>query len=222
MTNTKKNEIIKYLHTQKIFGYKYIEELNFDDKSSCDFSLPSDLDELRKVVNSCHLCELSKSRKNVLFSYGNIDSKIMIICDEPTKSEDELGTFYSGNSGEMLSNMITNVLMLKKEDVYLTNLVKCRSKTGANVSNFDSCSCYLYKQIDIVKPKIILAFGQSVFNYLIKDEGDFLQRRGDVIKYQDSHFIATYSTQYLLKNPSLKKDTLEDLKTVKRVYKEIK
>ena len=106
MTKIKKAQILNYLNMLKIFGYNYSEDFVFEEKSSCDFSLPSNHNELREVVKSCHLCELSKHRKNVLFSYGNINSKIMFICDEPSKTEDELGEFYHGNSGEMLFNHI--------------------------------------------------------------------------------------------------------------------
>ncbi|OCL90062.1 uracil-DNA glycosylase [Aliarcobacter thereius] len=221
MTKIKQIQILNYFNMLKMFGYNYSKEFIIEEKSSCDFSLPSNNIELREVVKSCHLCELSKHRKNVLFSSGRINSKIMFICDEPSKTEDELGEFYHGNSGEMLLNMIKNVLKLNKDDIYITTMLKCRPKFEASIQNYDSCFCYLSKQIELVKPKIIVGFGEKVFNYFIKDDGEFLQKRGDVLKYGNFTFIPTFSTQFLLKNPSYKKDSYEDLKKIKTVYEEL-
>jgi len=221
MTKTKKAEILRYLHSLKLFGFNYAQDIVLQKSSSCDSTLPSDINELKERVENCHLCELSKSRKNPLFSYGNLNSKIVFICDEPTKSEDELGSFYSGISGDMLLNMIEKVLKLKKEDVYITTLVKCRGRSEATIENFDSCSCYLFRQLDIVKPKIIVAFGERVFSYLLKDGEDFSQKRGEILNFNKSLFIGTYSTTFLLKNPSFKKEAFEDLLKIKKLYEEI-
>jgi len=221
MTKQVKKEILKYLHNQKLFGFNYHSNIDINFYSSCDFNLPNSLDDIRNSVANCYLCELSKSRKNTLFSYGSEQSKIMFICDEPTKSEDELGVFYSGNSGELLSKMIESVLNIKKEEVYITSLVKCRGTQEASFQNFESCNCYLLKQIEIIKPKLIIAVGEKVYNYLMKNSEDFLKNRGKSLNFNSSILIPIFSPIHLLKNPSLKKDTYLDMLKIKNLYEEL-
>jgi uracil-DNA glycosylase family 4 len=173
MTKTIKNQILKNLYYLKSFGYEYHESLDFFSTEVKNFKLPNNLNELKNSVEHCYLCELSKSRKNVLFGYGNSNSDIMFIGDEPSNSEDEMGIFYTGKSGELLSKMIENVLNVKKEDVYLTTLVKCKSSNGLNNSNIDTCNDYLLKQIELVKPKLIVALGEKAYSYLLKNSDNF-------------------------------------------------
>lgn len=218
MTSQVKNRVLKYLNNQKLFGFQYHKELNINLHSSCDFNLPNSLNELEKSVKNCYLCDLSKSRKNVLFGYGNISSKIVFIYDMPTKSEDEVGSFYFGNSSELLAKMIENVLNIKKEDVYTTTLVKCRTNGELSFANCESCECYLFKQIDIIKPKLIVAVGDSVYSYLMKDKDNFFKNRGKVFNYNSSLLIPIYSPMYILKNPSVKKDSYLDMLKIKEIY----
>ena len=132
MTKTVKNQLLRNLYNLKSFGYEYHETLDFFSSEVKNFKLPNNLDALKNSVEHCYLCELCKSRKNVLFGYGNANSDIMFISDEPSNSEDEMGAFYSGKSGELLTKMIENVLNIQKEEVYLTTLVKCKSLNGLN------------------------------------------------------------------------------------------
>lgn len=221
MTNKVKNQVLKYLYNQKLFGIKYHSDLNINFYSSCDFALPNSLEELKKSVSNCYLCDLSKTRKHTLFGYGNQNSKIMFICDEPTKSEDELGSFYVGNSGELLSKMIENVLNIKKEDVYITTLVKCKSLNGATNSSFDTCNDYLLKQIELIKPKLIVSLGEKTYSYLMKNGDNFFQIRGKMLNFNSIALIAVYSPTFLLRNPSLKKDAYYDMLKIKSFMEEL-
>ncbi|RBQ28447.1 uracil-DNA glycosylase [Aliarcobacter vitoriensis] len=221
MTKQVKNQILKYLYNQKLFGFNYHSNLNINFYSSCDFNLPNSLNDLKNSVANCHLCELSKGRKNTLFSYGNNQSKLMFVCDEPTKSEDELGIFYSGNTGELLSKMIENVLNIKKEEVYITTLAKCRGSKEASFQNFESCSCYFHKQLEIINPRLIIAVGEKVYSYLMKNDEDFSQNRGKTLNFNSSLLIPIFSPIHLLKNPSLKKDTYLDMLKIKNLYEEL-
>src|SRR5574344_1486804 len=169
MTNKVKNQVLKYLYNQKLFGIKYHSDLNINFYSSCDFALPNSLEELKKSVSNCYLCDLSKTRKHTLFGYGSQNSKIMFICDEPSKSEDDLGSFFVGNSGDMLAKMIEGSLKIKKEEVYTTNLVK---------------------------------------------------NRGTDLSFNSAILVPIFSPLYLLKNPSLKKDTYLDMLKIKNLYEE--
>ncbi len=102
--------------------------------------------------------------------------------------------FFVGNSGDMLAKMIEGSLKIKKEEVYTTNLVKCRGTKEASFQNFESCNCYLLKQIEVIKPKIIVAVGERVHDYLLKSSGEFLKNRGKVLSFNS----AIFSTQSFL------------------------
>ncbi|WP_368030804.1 uracil-DNA glycosylase [Arcobacter sp. s6] len=221
MTKTVKNQILKNLHNLKSFGYEYHESLDFFSTEVRNFKLPNNLNELKNSVEHCYLCEHSKSRKNVLFAYGNPSSDIMFISDEPSNSEDEMGIFYAGKSGELLSKMIENVLNIKKEDVYLTTLVKCKSSNGLNNSNIDTCNDYLLKQIELVSPKLIVTLGEKAYSYLLKNSSDFAQVRGKELSFNGISLIATFSPSFLLRNPSSKKDAYYDMLKIKNYMENI-
>ncbi len=221
MTKSVKNQVLKYLYNQKLFGFMYHKPFDIFTKEVKNVKLPNDIVKLQDSVEHCYLCELCKVRKNVLFGYGNASSKVMFISDEPTKSEDELGTFYVGNSGELLARMIENVLNIKKEEIYITNLVKCRSLNGFTNSNFEVCSDYLFKQLELIRPKLIVALGEKVYSYLMKNGDNFLQIRGKKLEFNSNFLIATYSPIFLLKNPSLKKDAYYDMLKIKDFMEEL-
>ena len=215
MTKTVKNQLLRNLYNLKSFGYEYHETLDFFSSEVKNFKLPNNLDALKNSVEHCYLCELCKSRKNVLFGYGNANSDIMFISDEPSNSEDEMGAFYSGKSGELLTKMIENVLNNQKEEVYLTTLVKCKSLNGLNNSNIDTCNDYLLKQIELIKPKLIVALGERTYSYLLKNNMNFAQIRGKDLVYNGITLIATFSPSFLLRNPSSKKDAYYDMLKIK-------
>ena len=221
MIKTVKNQILKNLYNLKSFGYEYHESLDFFSTQVRNFKLPNNLNELKNSVEHCYLCELSKSRKNVLFAYGNPSSNVMFISDEPSNSEDEMGVFYTGKSGELLSKMIENVLSVKKEDVYLTTLVKCKSSNGLNNSCIDTCNDYLLKQIELVNPKLIVALGEKAYSYLLKSSSDFAQVRGKELNFNGISLIATFSPSFLLRNPSSKKDAYYDMLKIKNYMENI-
>lgn len=221
MTKSVKNQVLKYFYNLKTFGFIYHEPFDIFTNNVKNFKLPNDITKLQDSAEHCYLCELCKVRKNVLFGHGNTNSKIMFITDEPTKSEDELKAFYVGNSGELLANMIENVLNIKKEDIYITNLVKCKSLNGFTNSNFEVCSSYLFKQLELIKPKLIVALGEKVYSYLMKNEDNFLQIRGKKLSFNSISLIAIYSPIFLLKNPSLKKDAYYDMLKIKDFMEEL-
>ena len=139
----------------------------------------------------------------------------MFIIDEPTKTEDELGTYYVGKTGELLAKMIENVLNIKKEDVYITSLVKCKSLNGINNSNFEICNDYLLKQIELIKPKLIITLGEKTYSYLLKNNDNFSQMRGKELFFNGISLIPTFSATFLLRNPSFKKDAYFDMLKIK-------
>lgn len=217
MTNTVKQKLLYNLHLLKSMGFNYHKGLNLIPNDIKNLKLPDNISTLKSNVENCYLCELSKTRKNVLFGMGNHNSKVIFISDEPSTSEDALGTFYSGKSGELLSKMIENVLNIKKEEVYITNLVKCKSSNSLNKSNVESCNDYLQKQIELINPELIVSLGESTYSYLLNEKDNFSQNRGKELTYHNIKLIPTFSANYLLRNPSAKKDAYYDMLRIKNI-----
>jgi DNA polymerase len=216
MTKLVKNKLLHNLEFLKSIGYEYEKTFELLPTDSKNMKLPDNIFALKSYVDHCYFCELSKSRKNILFGSGNVKSNIMFIGDEPSNSEDELGIFFAGKAGELLIKMIENVLNIKKEDVYITNLVKCKSSNVLNKSNVESCSDYLSHQIELVKPQLIVTLGENTFKYLLNKD-NFSQVRGKEIKYKDSVLIPTFCPNYLLRNPSSKKEAYYDMLKIKNL-----
>ena len=217
MTKAVKNKILYQLNFLKSLGYDYHEMVKLSNQEVNSSSLPNDIKSLENVVENCYLCELSKSRKNVLFGEGNLNASLMLIADEPTSTEDELKSFFVGKTGDTLSKMIENVILLKKEDVYITNLVKCKSSNGMNASHYSSCSTYLHKQIDLINPKLIVTFGEKAYQYLCNDTNSFNQIRGQVMHFKEYKILPTHSISFLLRNPSSKKEAFYDMLKIKSI-----
>ena len=200
MTKTVKNKLLQQLNFLKSIGYDYHENLKLSNNNIDNSVLPNNITDLESLVQNCYLCELSKSRNNILFGQGNINASLMFISDEPTSSEDELKSFFVGKTGEQLARMIENVLPLKKEDIYVTSLVKCKSLNGINMSHYDACNSYLDKQIDLVNPKIIITLGEKAYQYLTNDTSVFKQIRGQELSFKNYKLIPTHSMSFIIRN----------------------
>ncbi|QDF28436.1 uracil-DNA glycosylase [Halarcobacter anaerophilus] len=217
MTKAVKKRVLYHLNFLKSIGYDYHEIIEISNKEVNSDSLPNDLKELKSLVENCYLCELSKSRKNALFGEGNPNATLMFISDEPSAIEDESKSHFAGKSGEQLTKMIENVLPLKKEDVYITSLVKCKSANGMNSSHFSSCSSYLFKEIELVNPKLIVTLGEKAYEYLCPDMDKYNQIRGQIIKYKNYSVLPTFSVSFLLRNPSFKREAFHDMLKIKSI-----
>jgi DNA polymerase len=216
MTKRVKNSILYQLNFLKSIGYEYTNSFNINDFAQDQLNLPNDIHALEQIVQNCHLCHLSKYRANVLFGRGDINSNIMFIGDEPSICEDETGEFYAGRTGALLMKMIESVLDVRANEVYITNLVKC--KTAHNqVTNEDAnaCRAYLLKQVELVKPKLIVALGQSSYEYLTNDNTPFAKVRGQIVNHNGLDIISTFHPSFLLRNPTAKKEAYYDMLKIK-------
>jgi len=208
--------MLKNLYRLKALGFSYSDPFVTNRPTTAQ-ELPDDLFQLQEIISQCYLCDLSKSRQQSMSGLGNPNAELMIIDAYVSISEDTENSFYVGKSGESLVKMIENVLRVKKEDVYITHAVKCKP-LGTNTpskSEFNSCKPYLYKQIEQVKPKVVMTLGEEAYKLLSGDDTPFEQVRGQKIKVDDYTIIPIYHPQFLLRNPSMKGDTLNDLKTIK-------
>ena len=216
MKNLKNALLLKQLYKLKQLGYSYTSVVPFKEDEP-DLTLPNTLEKLQKQALECHLCLLSKSRTNVVFGEGDLNADLMFIGEAPGATEDRLGKPFVGRSGELLTKMIENVLHIKRDEVYITNIVKCRPTDNREPSTTEAHTCqpFLLKQIELIKPKIIVALGATAYHYLSGDETNISKVRGTIHKQNEYTLIPTYHPSYLLRNPSAKKEVFEDLLKVK-------
>jgi DNA polymerase len=216
MKNLHNALLLKHLYQLKNLGYKYTSIVPYQEKEP-DFTLPNTFEALKKQAMECHLCTLSKSRQKVVFGEGNVNADLMIVGDAPSNSDDSAGKIFTGRTGDTLTKMIENVLGLKRSDVYITNILKCRALDSEAPSPMDAHTChpYLLKEIELVRPKLIVTFGEIAYRYLTGDDSSLTDIRGTVHEKDDYKVIPTFHPSYLLRNPSAKKEVLEDLKKVK-------
>lgn len=214
-------KLLQSLYQQRAFGYHYFDDIQSVPFENSDLSdMPSTLSKLQDYSRNCSLCNLSKGRKQVVFGEGNQNADIMFIGEGPGELEDESGRVFVGRSGELLTRIIENVLLLRREDVYIANIVMCRPPANRAPSDEEVAKCkpFLIKQIEIVKPKIIIALGATSYSYLTGDMSGKISRvRGEMIKFGTSKLMPTFHPSYLLRNPSAKKEVMSDMLKVKAI-----
>jgi len=218
MKNLKNALLLKQLYQLKQLGYKYTSVTPYREETQ-SFALPNTLESLKKQAMECHLCELSKSRHKVVFGEGNPNADVLFVGESPGAMEDASGKPFVGRSGELLTKMIENVLLISRNDVYITNIVKCRPSNNdiPTPSQAHTCQPYLMKQIELIRPKLIVTLGATAYHYLTGDDTDISKIRGTIQKQNGYIIIPTYHPSYLLRNPSAKKDVFDDLLKVKNL-----
>ena len=218
MKNLRNALLLKQLYQLKQLGYSYTNITAYKE-DELDLSLPNTLEALQKQAQNCHLCELSKSRQKVVFGEGNPHADLLFIGEAPGATEDSSGKPFVGRSGELLTKMIENVLQISRSDVYITNIVKCRPPNNQvpTPTQAHTCQPYLLKQIELIKPKLIVTLGATAYHYLTGDETGITKIRGTLHKQKGYTIIPTYHPSYLLRNPSAKKEVFEDLLKVKEL-----
>ncbi len=212
MKNLKNALLLKQLYQLKQLGFNYTSVFPYKEEES-NLLLPNTLEKLKKQALECHLCELSKSRTHVVFGEGDPHAALMFVGEAPGSSEDSMGKPFVGRSGELLTKMIENVLHLKRENVYIANIVKCRPPNNRTPTPIEAHTCqpYLLKQIELIKPKLIVALGATAYHYLTGDETPISKIRGILQQQENYTIIPTYHPSYLLRNPSAKKEVFDDL-----------
>jgi len=201
------------LKYSKLCGINYIKPIRFNIKNIHDTDLPNDINKLENHVHHCSLCDLSKNKHKPLFSMGNNNSNIMIIGTDTN--------FIDENLNMMMNNMIENILLLDINQVYITNILKC--DTNINIHNLDNsiklCKSYLLKQIEIVKPEIIITIG-SAFNHLMEKNDNISDVSGNLYNYNGIKLLPLMDIEFVYKNPSYKQDMFNDLKKIKIILEQ--
>lgn len=181
------------------------------------------LDDFNRQICTCVKCPLGHTRTKFVFGVGNPHADIMFIGEAPGADEDAQGEPFVGRAGQLL-NKILEAIGFKREEVYICNLLKCRppGNRDPETSEVETCTPYLWKQIELLKPKIIVALGRLTGQFLLKTNDGLGKLRGKVHELQGTKLIVTYHPAALLRNPAWKRPTWEDMQMLRRLYDEMK
>jgi len=181
-----------------------------------------ELESLRvSDLGICTRCKLHKGRKTIVFGEGNPAAELMLVGEAPGADEDIQGRPFVGRAGQLLMQMI-RAIQFERGDVYIANVLKCRPPENRppEPDEVKSCSPFLWKQIAIIKPKVILALGTFAAQMLIGSKSSISFLRGRVYEMPFGRVIATYHPSFLLRSPQKKPEAWEDLKLVKKTLAE--
>ena len=172
-------------------------------------------------IHECLKCPLGHTRTKFVFGTGNANARVMFIGEAPGADEDAQGEPFVGRAGQLLNKIIESVAM-KREDVYICNIIKCRPPDNRAPLPMESeaCTPYLMKQIELVKPKFIICLGRTAAQWLLQTTDNLGKMRGKLHDYRGIKLIVTYHPAALLRNPDWKRPTWEDMKMFKKAYDE--
>jgi DNA polymerase len=169
------------------------------------------------IGDDCRRCKLHKlGRKQIVFGVGNPEADLMFVGEAPGADEDEQGIPFVGRAGQLLTKII-EAIGLTREEVYIANVIKCRPPQNRNPEHdeVDTCEPFLFRQIDTIKPKVIVALGTFAARALLRTLDPISRLRGRVYDYRGVKLIPTFHPAYLLRNPSSKREVWEDMKVVR-------
>ena len=172
-------------------------------------------EDLEKSIENCQKCKLFKARKNIVFGTGNKDADIMFIGEGPGADEDMQGEPFVGKAGKLM-DMAFTTLGIKREKVYIANIVKCRPPSNRNPEQDEEQAClnYLRNQVILVKPKIVVLLGSVALKNILGQEYGITASRGNCIEKRGIYYIPTWHPAALLRDETKKIDFINDLKLV--------
>jgi DNA polymerase len=170
---------------------------------------------IRDDLGDCTRCRLHQGRKNLVFGVGNVNADIMFVGEGPGADEDEQGEPFVGRAGQLLNNMIS-AMGIQRQDVYIANIVKCRPPGNRTPERdeCDTCSPFLLRQIDVIRPKVIVALGAVAAKNLLAVNDSMANLRGRWYDFRSSRLVVTYHPAFLLRDPRQKKEAWKDLQMV--------
>jgi uracil-DNA glycosylase family 4 len=177
---------------------------------------------VRTDIGDCTRCKLhAQGRRQIVFGVGNPEADLMFVGEAPGADEDVQGIPFVGRAGQLLTKII-EAIDLKRDDVYIANVIKCRPPGNRNPEQdeVETCEPFLFQQVDIIKPKVIVALGTFAARALLRTLDPISRLRGRVYDYRGAKLIPTFHPAYLLRNPSSKREVWEDMKVVRRLLAE--
>ncbi len=172
-----------------------------------------DWQSLQECVKDCQACDLAATRTQTVFGIGDANADWLIIGEAPDEEEDHKGVPFIGPPGHLLDNMLAAIQLKRSDNVYITNVLKCRPPENRDPQGEEimECALFLKRQVELIKPKLILALGKSAAQSLLQSENTIDSMRGQLHQYNDVPVIVTYHPAYLLRNLADKAKAWEDL-----------
>ena len=207
-----------------------VDKINTEKSNKIEVSLSEEpfqksesIVDLETLIHNCEKCSLGASRNKFVFGDGNPNADIMIIGEAPGAEEDKQGIPFVGRAGKLLTDIL-KAIQLTREDIYIANILKCRPPSNRNPlpSERELCMPYLYKQIELIQPKVILLLGLVAANALLKLKTSLTKMRGNVYELEGVKTMVTYHPAALLRNPHWKRGTWEDVQQFKKLYDSLK
>ena len=180
----------------------------------------STLEDLDKAVRVCTKCPLAQTRTQTVLGAGNPEAKLVFVGEAPGYHEDQQGEPFVGRAGQLLTDIIEKGMRLKRSEVYICNVLKCRPPDNRDPlpSEVEMCEPYLVRQLELIKPRVICALGGHAATTLLKSKESIGRLRGKWHFYHGIPLRATYHPAYLLRNPGDKRKTWKDVIEVLKVY----
>jgi DNA polymerase len=181
------------------------------------------LDELNSAICTCMKCPLGATRIKFVFGVGNPNADIVFVGEAPGADEDAQGEPFVGRAGQLL-NKILEAIHFKRDEVYICNILKCRPPNNREPQSeeIDQCEPHLWKQLELLQPKIIVCLGRVAGQTLLRTTASLGDLRGKVHSYRGIKLVVTYHPAALLRNPNWKKPTWEDVQWIRKMYNEMK
>ena len=172
---------------------------------------------IREDIGDCTRCGLHKGRNKLVFADGSPNARLMFVGEGPGADEDAQGLPFVGRAGQLLNNMIV-AMGLTREEVYIANVVKCRppGNRTPEPEEANTCSPFLFRQIDVVRPEVLVALGATAATYLLGQRQPLAGLRGRVHSFRGTKLIVTYHPAFLLRDPRQKKEAWADLQIAMR------
>lgn len=183
------------------------------------FPPPSSLEEVAAEVAGCRRCPLHEKRNHTVFGEGDPAADLMFVGEGPGADEDRIGRPFVGRAGHLLDDIIEKGMGLRREQVFIANVVKCRPPGNRNPepAEIASCTPYLHAQIDLIRPKVIVALGKFAAQTLLESKSAISRLRGRFFDYRGIKLMPTFHPSYLLRNPGDKRLVWEDIQQVMRL-----
>ena len=180
-------------------------------------------ESLRAECLACRRCGLADTRHNVVFGEGSPTAEIMCIGEGPGEQEDLTGRPFVGRGGKLLDDMLSMIDLTREKNVFIANMVKCRPPENRDPLNIEqeACSPYLTKQIELIKPKIIICLGRIAAMKYIREDFKITREHGQWYEKDGISYIALFHPAALLRDPRRRPETFEDLKVIEAKIKEI-
>jgi DNA polymerase len=174
------------------------------------------LDDLRAAIGDCQRCKLAPHRTNLVFGVGNPRARLVFVGEGPGADEDAQGEPFVGRAGQLLTEIITKGMRLRREDVYIANVIKCRPPGNRNPEPDEVAACepFLLRQLELIGPEVVVALGKFAAQTLLRTKTPITQMRGRWFDFLGIKLMPTFHPAYLLRNPADKRLVWQDIQQV--------